>query len=138
MTTQGMTIGTLARRAGVNIETIRYYHRRRLLPAPARAYGTVRRYGEDSLQRLAFIKRAQRLGFSLDEIEALLALNDGTRCSEARRLAEQKLQEIVARLHDLQAMHVALEDLVGRCATARGKVACPLIATLGNPESGVP
>src|SRR6266852_6242464 len=71
MTEAGYTIGQVARAAGVNVETVRFYHRRGLLPLPGRAYGAVRRYGEESLARLRFIRRAQRLGFTLDEVAAL-------------------------------------------------------------------
>lgn len=130
MDERGMTIGVLAARAGVNVETIRYYHRRGLLPAPARPYGQVRRYDDASLQRVEFVKRAQRLGFTLEEVEALLSLNDGTGCQSARRIAEHKLVDIEARLHDLKVIRATLKELIGRCAVARGRVACPLIGAL--------
>jgi MerR family mercuric resistance operon transcriptional regulator len=128
-----MTIGALAGRAGVSVETIRYYHRRGLLPLSQRTYGRVRRYGEDGLRRLLFIKRAQRLGFTLDEIAALLALNDGTGCGQARAVAEHKLEEIEARLRDLSAIRGTLLGLIRRCKSASGRIACPLIRTLSQP-----
>ena len=133
MDAQGMTIGALAGRVGVSVETIRYYHRRGLLPLSQRAAGRVRRYGEGSLQRLLFIKRAQRLGFTLDEIAALLVLNDKTGCDQARSVAERRLEEIEARMRDLSAIRDTLLGLIRRCRSARGRTACPLISTLAQP-----
>lgn len=132
MTEAAHTIGQVAQAAGVNVETVRFYHRRGLLPLPARAYGTVRRYGDDSLARLRFIRRAQRLGFTLDEVAALLQLNDGRSCSAARELAERKLAAVKDRLRDLSALHDQLTRLVRRCRTERGKVHCPLIDALNE------
>ena len=132
MNAEGMTIGALAGRVGVSVETVRYYHRRGLLPLSQRAAGRVRRYGEDSLRRLLFIKRAQRLGFTLDEIAGLLALSDKTGCSQARRVAECRLEEIEARMRDLGAVRDALLGLVRRCRSAGGRTACPLISTLAQ------
>ena len=126
------TIGQIARAAGVNVETVRFYHRRGLLPLPARAYGTVRRYGKESLARLRFIRRAQRLGFALDEVAALLGLNDGRSCSAARELAERKLAVVEDRLRDLSVLRDQLTSLVRRCRTERGKVHCPLIDALNE------
>src|SRR5712691_4139507 len=123
----GYTVGSLARAAGVNVETVRFYHRRGLLPLPGRAYGAVRRYGEESLARLRFIRRAQQLGFTLDEVAALLQLNDGRTCSAARKLAV-----IEDRLKDLSALRDQLTSLVRRCRTERGKVHCPLIDALSQ------
>lgn len=125
------TIGSLARSAGVNVETVRYYHRRGLLPIPKRGPGSVRRYGADSLRRLSFIRRAQRLGFSLDEVQALLGLNDGQTCARARAIAAHKLSDVEARLRDLRAMRKELGALVRRCEFARGRMSCPLIEALG-------
>lgn len=132
MTKAGYTIGHLARAAGVNVETVRFYHRRGLLPVPGRAHGVVRRYGEESLARLLFIRRAQRLGFALDEVAALLQLNDGRSCSAARVLAERKLAAVEDRLKDLSALRDQLTSLVSRCRTERGKVHCPLIDALNQ------
>jgi MerR family mercuric resistance operon transcriptional regulator len=126
----GCTIGGLAQSAGVNVETIRFYQRKGLMPAPRRPSGSVGRYGEADLARLRFIKSAQRLGFSLEEVGELLQLADGTRCAEARRLGEQKLADVRRRLDDLRRMETALAALVGRCRDTRGKVHCPLIGSL--------
>jgi MerR family mercuric resistance operon transcriptional regulator len=132
MTETGYTIGQIARAAGVNVETVRFYHRRGLLTLPGRAYGAVRRYGDESLARLRFIRRAQRLGFTLDEVSTLLQLNDGRNCSTARELAERKLAAVEDRLKDLSALRDQLSSLVRRCRTERGKVRCPLIDALNE------
>ena len=125
-----MTIGALAKAAGVNIETVRYYQRRGLLPEPARPLGGIRRYDRGDLSRLGFIKSAQRLGFSLDEIVLLLKLEDGTGCEEARHIAEKKLTDLRERIADMQRIEDALDRLVHTCEVRKGNVSCPLIASL--------
>jgi MerR family transcriptional regulator, mercuric resistance operon regulatory protein len=125
-----LTIGALAEAAGVNVETIRFYQRKGLLPLPERPSGGIRHYGDAHLARVHFIKSAQRLGFSLDEITDLLKLEDGTHCSEAREQAEQKLADVRAKLADLRRIEDALQTLVERCGAASGRVQCPLIAAL--------
>ncbi|MGE0671484.1 MAG: Hg(II)-responsive transcriptional regulator [Methylibium sp.] len=128
--TPWLSIGALADAADVSVETIRFYQRKGLLAEPQRPLGGFRRYDEHALGRVRFVKAAQRIGFSLDEIGELLNLEDGTRCAQARRVATQKLIEVRARLSDLQRMEAALSELVGRCETARGTVSCPLIEAL--------
>jgi MerR family mercuric resistance operon transcriptional regulator len=125
-----MTISGLARAAGVNVETIRFYQRRGLLTEPAKPLGGIRRYGKTDVARVLFVKAAQRIGFTLDEIDQLLTLEDGMHCSEARAIAEHKLVVVRERIADLQRMEAALAQLVGRCAASRGKVSCPLIEAL--------
>lgn len=125
-----MTIGQLAEAAEVNVETVRYYHRRGLLPAPGHPVGGIRRYSAAMPTGLRFIKRSQSLGFSLDEVEALLSLHDGGACSTARGIAEHKLAEVRHRIQDLSLLEGALTTLVQRCPTAEGKVSCPLIDAL--------
>ncbi len=127
-----MTIGQLAKAAGVNVETVRYYQRRGLLAAPDRPAGSIGRYALGALTRLRFIKRAQSLGFSLDDVQALLSLDDGRSCSSARRIAEHKLGEVRERIASLQVLEGALEDLVKRCARTRNHVSCPLIEALAS------
>ncbi len=127
---ENLTIGALAIQAQVGVETIRFYQRKGLMREPERLPGTVRRYGQQDLGRVRFIKSAQRLGFSLDEIAQLLTLEDGAHCNEAREQAELKLADVRAKLVDLQRIETALVDLVDRCCAARGNVRCPLIATL--------
>lgn len=124
------TIGGLAEAAGINLETIRYYQRRGLMPEPARPQGGIRRYGQPDLARVRFIKSAQRLGFSLEEVVELLKLEDGSHCGQARVQGERKLADVRARLEDLQRIEQALSELVQRCHSARGRVCCPLIASL--------
>jgi MerR family mercuric resistance operon transcriptional regulator len=127
---QTFTISGLAQAAGVHVETIRFYQRRGLLAEPDKPLGGIRRYGEAEVARVLFIKAAQRIGFTLDEVTQLLQLDDGTRCSEARAIAEHKLADVRARLADLQRIETTLTQLVERCATKRGTVCCPLIAAL--------
>ena len=125
-----MTIGRIAGAAGVNVETIRFYQRLGLLAEPTRPPGGVRRYGVEFVARLRFIKRAQQLGFSLAEVQRLLVLEDPQSCSKARSLAAEKLALVEARIADLERMRGVLRDLVARCDVRRGKIACPIIATL--------
>ena len=126
----GLTIGAVAKAAGVNVETVRFYQRRALLPEPDRPYGSIRRYEAEDVARVKFVKAAQRLGFSLDEVAGLPQLDDGTHCDEARQLAEVKLADVRKKLKDLRRIESALASLVRDCCTSRGTVSCPLIATL--------
>lgn len=125
-----LTIGAFARAAGVNVETIRFYQRKGLLPRPDKPCGSIRRYGKEDVTRVRFVKSAQRLGFSLNEIDELLQLEDGTHCEEARRLAEQKLMDVHEKLADLARMESVLSELVRACHAQKGNVSCPLITTL--------
>ena len=124
------SIGALAEAAAVNVETIRFYPRKGLIQEPARPQGGIRRYAQTDLARVRFIKSAQRLGFSLDEIFELLTLEDGAHCTRAKHLAEHKLADIHSRLVDLQRIESALTTLIARCCAVRGRVRCPLIAAL--------
>lgn len=126
----GFTIGRLAAAADVNVETVRYYQRIKLMLVPKRPPGGTRRYGNDELTRLQFIKTAQTLGFTLEEIADLVKLDDGTRCNEARDIAARKLTVVRARLRDLQRIERTLARLVRRCETRRGTIRCPLIDDL--------
>jgi MerR family mercuric resistance operon transcriptional regulator len=131
-----MTIGQLAAAAGVNVETVRYYQRRGLLAAPQRPVGSIGRYSPGALTRLRFIKRSQSLGFSLDEVQALLSLDDGRACSAARRIGEHRLAGVRQRIRTLQALESALQQLVHQCATTKRKVSCPLIDALMQAHDG--
>lgn len=126
----GLTIGDLAKAAGVNVETIRFYQRKGLMPEPQRPSGSIRRYARSDQSRLHFIKTAKRLGFSLDETVQLLQLEDGASCAHARIRAESKLAEVQLKLADLRRMEVALSELIRLCGSGRGKVRCPLIAAM--------
>lgn len=126
---QPMTIGRLAHAAGVHVETIRYYQRRGLLAAPTRPLGSVRRYGAEALARIRFVKRAQELGFTLEEISGLLQLERFSACGPARALATRKLASVDARLRDLKRMRSVLTRLIAECdsGSARG---CAIIESL--------
>ncbi len=130
MERSGVSIGALANAAGVNVETVRFYQRRGLMREPARPHGGIRRYAAADLGRVRFIKAAQRLGFSLDEVAELLKLDDGTQCHVARSLAERKRAEVREKLSNLRRIEAALGELVARCKSARGNVSCLLISTL--------
>ena len=125
-----LTIGKLAQRAAVNIETIRYYQRRRLLDVPDKPPGGYRRYPAAAVTRVCFIKRAQQLGFTLEEVKGLLLLEDGQNCRETRLLAERKLALIEERINDLVRMRGTLKGLIAECAKGRRPRSCPIIATL--------
>ncbi|SCU74665.1 Mercuric resistance operon regulatory protein [Cupriavidus necator] len=127
---ENLTIGAFAKAAEVNVETIRFYQRKGLLPEPDKPYGSIRRYGEADVTRVRFVKAAQRLGFTLDEIAELLRLEDGTHCEEAGSLAERKLNDVRAKLADLRRMEAVLSELVCACHARQGNVSCPLIAAL--------
>ena len=132
MTQESFTIGVLAKRAGVNVETIRFYQRRGLLPAPDRPLTGIRRYAESDVQRIRFIKQGQKLGFSLDELVELLSLEDGQHCREARDVALKKLASIRERIQGLRAMESALSALVDSCLQGEGATHCPMILALMN------
>jgi MerR family transcriptional regulator, mercuric resistance operon regulatory protein len=125
-----LTIGRLARAAGVHVETIRYYQRRGLIAEPRRPSGGVRRYGPDAQARIRFVKRAQDLGFTLEEVKALLMLGETPNCRGARALAAVKLQVVESRIHDLARMREALRSLIRQCDSGR-KRSCPIIENLG-------
>lgn len=129
------TIGDLAREGDVNIETIRYYERIGLIRQPPKPPRGWRRYGSDAAQRLRFIKRAQQLGFSLDEIKTLLRLrtSDSPRtCASVARRAREKLDEIDAKIHDLQSMRAVLVGLTEACPGEGTGDKCPMLSALEN------
>jgi MerR family transcriptional regulator, mercuric resistance operon regulatory protein len=128
---ENFTIGALAFAADVNVETIRFYQRKGLMTEPVRQIGSIRRYGRKDLARLSFIKSAQRLGFSLDEVAELLTLDDGSDCKIASALATRKLAQVRARLNDMQRIESALVDVIRKC-NKRGVVKCPLIEALNH------
>jgi MerR family mercuric resistance operon transcriptional regulator/MerR family gold-responsive transcriptional activator of gol and ges genes len=128
--------GDVARAAGGNTQTLRYYERRRLLRAPERALNGYRHYDVDSVRVVRFIKRAQALGFSLREVHELLRLreSDGVPCAKVRARAEEKIAEIVAKQRQLAAMCKALGSLVATCRTESSRRVCPLLDALANDE----
>ncbi|HEX7349293.1 MAG TPA: MerR family transcriptional regulator [Rhodanobacteraceae bacterium] len=135
-TTERLTIGRLAKAAGVNVETVRYYQRRGLLRNPPRPLGGVRSYTGQDVARLAFIKASQRLGFTLEQTGQLLHLDAGMQCEAAATLASVHLVDVRARLHDLTRIEAALSELLERCEHRAGKVACPLILALRAGANG--
>lgn len=136
---ENLTIAGFAKACGVHIETVRFYQRRGLLRPPHRPIGGIRHYGSADVARLRFVKSAQSLGFSLDEIAQLLKLDDGAHCSEASEIAARHLADVESKLGDLQRMEGVLCELVRRCQVAKGQLRCPLIASLharrGESES---
>ena len=129
-----LTIGRLAKAAGLNVETIRYYQRRGLLEEPQKPLGGHRRYSSRDIFRLGFIRRAQQLGFSLDEVKALLEISDGRSCGEARAVAERRFAVIESRIAELTAMRRQLRSLITACADNRSRSSCPLIDSLSRPD----
>lgn len=131
-----MTIGALARSAAVGVETIRYYQRRGLLPQPVRQYGSIRRYSAADAARLRFIRRAQELGFTLEEIGELLKLQDGADRRAIRRIARTRLAQVESRVADLQRMRRALQHVIDDCEHAPGAPRCPIIEAIdpGMPD----
>src|SRR6516164_407756 len=127
-----MQIGQLSKRTACHIETIRYYERIGMLPSPARTAGRYRVYDTADVRRLAFIRRARELGFTLNEVRTLLSLSadDGQdTCANVREVAERYLADVRAKIADLQAMEHVLADAVRRCAA--GEVpGCPIIDAL--------
>jgi Zn(II)-responsive transcriptional regulator len=133
---EGMTIGRLAKRAGVSIDTVRFYERRRLLSKPARTESNYRVYAEDEVARLRFIKKAKDLGFSLSEIRELLSL----RCdpsalrADVKNQIEVKIDDIKQKIDDLSRILTALEHLSATC-DGRGPVSdCPILRALDDND----
>ena len=126
-----MRIGEVAGRVGIGIETIRYYEREGLLAAPRRRPSGYREYDESAIARLQFIRRTKELGFSLDEIRALLRLVDerDQPCAEARAVAAAHLEDVQAKVADLKRMERVLKDVVAQCSDGT-LLECPLLETL--------
>lgn len=130
-----LTIGRLAERTGVHLETIRYYERIGLLPAPPRTEGGHRVYDGGHLQRLGFVRRARELGFGLGEVRALLALAEGGgRCDEVRVVAAAHLDAVRRRIEDLRALEATLARHLAQCA-GEAAPACPLVETLAGDRA---
>lgn len=129
-----LTIGRVAELAGVNVETVRYYHRRGLLEEPLKPQGGHRRYPAEAVKHIRFIKRAQALGFTLEEVAALLTLEEACACAETRALAAHKVELIEKKLDDLAAMRKALAGLVRQCDAGEPAKGCPIIQVLSQEE----
>lgn len=126
------TIGDVADAAGVGVETVRYYERRGLVPRPGRGFGSYRRYGSRHVDRIRFIKRAQALGFSLEEIATLLELEDGTDRRSIRRIAAARLEETRRRVADLKRIERVLQHLLHECETHSKAPRCPIIGAIAT------
>ena len=134
-----LSIGELARRSGVNLETVRYYERRRLLPKPARSASGYRMFPPELVRRIRFIKHAQALGFTLGEIKELLSLrvDPGTTCAEVRARAKAKTADIEHKIRALEAMRNVLDRLAARCSGRGPASECPILESL-DEEDNVP
>lgn len=124
----GLTIGAVARRAGVNLQTIRFYERKRIIPRSARSASGYRLFGPDDVRRIQFIRQAQSLGFSLREIRDLIGIQADPRadCAEIRAKADAKVAEIDAKIRTLTAMKNTLTRLAGRCPSKGPVEGCPI------------
>ena len=134
-----LSIGQVARRAGVGVETVRFYEREGLLEEPARRASGYRQYPEAVVKHIRFIKRAQQLGFSLKEIAELLTLRvDGqTECSQVKERAAAKLTEVERKIVELQRMRQALLHVTSLCAGEGPKGRCPLLDALDQEKETV-
>ena len=129
--------GQLAKLAGVNVETIRYYERLGLIDKPHRLESGYRQYTQEYVSRIKFIKRAQGLGFSLQEISELLALRieDDSVCDAVQRRAEAKIQDIDAKIQLLDQMRQTLFQLIAACQANKVTDKCPILSALGEEQS---
>lgn len=126
------TISQLAKSADVNVETIRFYERQKLIEQPKKPIQGYRQYPEEVLTKVLFIKRAQHLGFMLSEIDALLELSAGS-CREVQRLAEHKLDIVQTKIKDLKRLEKSLKNLVSSCQSNSDPASCPIIDSLVPP-----
>ena len=135
-----ISIGQVARQAGVGVETIRFYEREGLLEEPARGVSGYRQYTEQVVKRIRFIKRAQRLGFSLKEITDLLLLrvDAQTSCEEVKQRTEAKIAEVERKLVELQRMRQALLQVASLCTGQGPASACPMLDALDQQETQDP
>jgi MerR family transcriptional regulator, copper efflux regulator len=129
-----LSIGKLAKLAGVRIDTVRYYERNGLLAPSARLASGYRRYGELELARLRFIRKAQKLGFSLKEIETLLNLSARRNVAQVKRAAQTKLEDVEARIADLQRVRQGLTLLIDACPGHGRASECPILRALSNED----
>jgi MerR family copper efflux transcriptional regulator len=129
-----LSIGQLARRVGVPIDTVRYYERSQLLAPAGRLASGYRRYGETELKRLRFIRRAKALGFSLEDIRSLLSLSDERSVAKIKRAAEAKLNDIERRVAELEQIGDGLRKLVAACPGHGRAEACPILNALTQEE----
>ncbi|MBA2665178.1 MAG: MerR family transcriptional regulator [Bradymonadaceae bacterium] len=132
------TISKLAQEAGVHVETVRYYERIGLLEQPERPDEGWRVYSDEAVKRIRFIKRAQELSLTLDEIHQLIKIGfdlNEAGCAEVRELTDSKRREVSDKIRSLQAVHSRLKELVERCDSSESEEGCPIINALENPEA---
>ncbi|MFY9316089.1 MAG: MerR family transcriptional regulator [Burkholderiales bacterium] len=131
-----LTIGTLARRAGVGVETVRFYERRGLVRRPARPSSGYRAYPEETALRIRFIRNAQALGFTLQEIKEMLALRvtAGTSCAAVRSRAAAKAADVKRRLLEMERIRTALDKLVAACPGRGTLASCTILEALDSAE----
>jgi Hg(II)-responsive transcriptional regulator len=128
------TIGVLAKQANVHVETLRYYERRGLIPKPHRTVSNYRVYSSENLRRVMFIKQAQCLGFSLNEIKRLLALRatPRARCADVRTYAAHKIEDIDGKIRSLARMRKTLKKLIAECSGDGLTTRCPILESLDS------
>ena len=124
-----LTIAGVARAAGVGVETVRFYERRGLMVQPDKVNGSYRRYGSDHVRRIRFVKRSQELGFTLEEIESLLKLEDGTDRRSVQKIASARLEQVHERISDLRRIERTLTHLLDDCRNGTGH-RCPIISAI--------
>jgi len=137
---ESLTIGKVARRAEVGVETIRFYERKGLIDEPPRRESGYRQYPEETISRLRFIKRAKELGFTLREIKELMKLqvdsSSSATCDEVRNLAKEKITDIRDKIRMLQGMEAALARLIGSCRKRAVTSNCPILEALDHKPGG--
>jgi len=131
---ESIGIGTLARRAGVSIDTVRYYERGGLLAPKTRLASGYRRYSELEVARLRFIRRAQALGFSLKEVKQLLTLSNLRDVSRVKRAAQEKLADVEERIASLERVRKGLASLIAACPGHGRAADCPILQALSEEE----
>lgn len=137
MPPEPLTTSEVAERADVNVQTVRYYERRGLIPEPPRTSAGYRQYRTDHVARIRFIKRAQELGFTLDEAHSLLELRATSTAdsSDVRRVAKDKIEEVRTRIRDLMRIEEKLEELVAACDGEQPTEECPILHALESPAA---
>jgi Cd(II)/Pb(II)-responsive transcriptional regulator len=135
-----LKIGELAKQTGSQVETIRYYEREGLLPAPARSEGNYRLYGPSHTERLQFIRHCRSLDMTLGEIRELLSFRDTPEesCNEVNLLLDRHIEHVAQRIRELQSLQKQLKALRSTCHSAQAAKDCEILQTLATPDGGVP
>lgn len=136
---EGLTTSEVAEQADVNIQTVRYYERRGLIPEPPRTSAGYRKYGADHVARIRFIKRAQELGFTLEEAHELLTLRatPAADSGDVRRVAVDKIEEVRTKIRDLMRIEAKLDELVVACDGDGSTDECPILHALEEPAASL-